>query len=205
MSSLGSTSIDSLPNNNTNDNRNINNNDIIQVNSNQENIKIENYGQQLNEERKNDSNVNIQYSPDINSILKEASENGSTSLPSRDIPNNTISIQNDNNIIQNEIPNSNNNDYIGNLISNEEMIKNRNINNNKKDNMDYIIESIQIPVLISLLYFIFQMPVIRKNIFLLLPMFFNKDGNPNLYGYLFNSILFGILFLLIQKALELIN
>ena len=52
MSSLGSTSIDSLPNNNTNDNRNINNNDIIQVNSNQENIKIENYGQQLNEERK---------------------------------------------------------------------------------------------------------------------------------------------------------
>lgn len=205
MSSLGSTSIDSLPNNNTNDNRNINNNDIIQVNSNQENIKIENYGQQLNEERKNDSNVNIQYSPDINSILKEASENGSTSLPSRDIPNNTISIQNDNNIIQNEIPNSNNNDYIGNLISNEEMIKNRNINNNKKDNIDYIIESIQIPVLISLLYFIFQMPVIRKNIFLLLPMFFNKDGNPNLYGYLFNSILFGLLFLLIQKALELIN
>ena len=32
---------------------------------------------------------------------------------------------------------------------------------------------------------------------LLLPMFFNKDGNPNLYGYLFNSILFGILFLVL--------
>ena len=196
MSSLGTTPIDSLPNNN-------NDNNVPQISSNQENIKIENYGQQLNEERKKDQNINLQYSPDI-SVLKEASENGVTALPSRDIPNNTISIQNDSNIIQNEIP-VNNNDYIGNIINNEEMIRNKNIEINKKDNMDYIFESIQIPLLISLLYFIFQMPVIRKNLFTYLPIFFNKDGNSNLYGYLFNSILFGVIFLLIQKVLEYTN
>ena len=196
MSSLGTTPIDSLPNNN-------NDNNVPQISSNQENIKIENYGQQLNEERKKDQNINLQYSPDI-SVLKEASENGVTALPSRDIPNNTISIQNDSNIIQNEIP-VNNNDYIGNIINNEEMIRNKNIEINKKDNMDYIFESIQIPLLISLLYFIFQMPVIRKNLFTYLPIFFNKDGNSNLYGYLFNSILFGLIFFFIQKGLEYIN
>tara|TARA_Y100001980_G_C14543772_1_gene322645 strand:+ start:1617 stop:2213 length:597 start_codon:yes stop_codon:yes gene_type:complete len=196
MSSLGSTSIDSLPTINNNSNN------IAQITSNEENIKIENYGQQLNDERKKDMN-NIQYSPDI-SLLKEASENGGTALPSRDIPNNTISIQNDNNIIQNQIP-VNNNDYIGNIITNEEMIKNSYYEKNKNDNINYIFETIQIPLLISLLYFIFQMPIIRINLFKYLPMFFNKDGNQNLYGYLFNSILFGVIFLLIQKVLEYTN
>ena len=99
----------------------------------------------------------------------------------------------------------NNNDYIGNIIDRERMIKENNKKENAKDNMDYIFESLQIPVLLSIMYFIFQLPAVRKNLLTFLPALFNKDGNPNLYGYLFNSIIFGLSYFGIQNALNYFN
>ena len=52
---------------------------------NTENIKIENYGQQLNEERKDIMTQSINYNTDLNSVLKEGNAEGATVLPSRDI------------------------------------------------------------------------------------------------------------------------
>tara|TARA_Y100000816_G_scaffold186809_1_gene135757 strand:- start:419 stop:1018 length:600 start_codon:yes stop_codon:yes gene_type:complete len=199
MSSIGTTSIDNLPINNEQ-----NSNALPNLES-TENIKIENYGQQLDEERKNDKLVQpSNYSSDINSILKEASSSGATVLQSRDIPQNTLPIQSDTGIVQNQIP-ENNNDYIGDIINREKMIKESNKQENVKDNMDYIFDLIQIPLLLSIMYFIFQLPVIRKNLFTFLPSLFNKDGNPNLYGYLFNSIIFGLSYFAIQNTLNFVN
>ena len=198
MSSIGTTSIENLP---------INNNQPISLPNidNSENIKIENYGQQLNEERKNDNMIQpINYSNELNSVLKEATASGATVLPSRDIPQNTLPIQNDKGIIQNQVP-INNNDYIGNIIDREKMIKENNKKENAKDNMDYIFESLQIPILLSIMYFLFQLPSLRKNLFTFLPALFNKDGNPNLYGYLFNSIIFGLSYFIIQNTLNYFN
>ena len=146
----------------------------------------------------------INYSNELNSVLKEASAAGATVLPSRDIPQSSLPIQSDKGIIQNQVP-INNNDYIGNIIDRERMIKENNKKENAKDNMDYIFESLQIPVLLSIMYFIFQLPSVRKNLLTFLPALFNKDGNPNLYGYLFNSIIFGLSYFGIQNALNYFN
>ena len=202
MSSIGTTSIDSLPV--SNDQKNEKPLSLPNL-ENTENIKIENYGQQLNEERKNDiMTQHINYSNELNSVLKEASAAGATVLPSRDIPQSSLPIQSDKGIIQNQVP-INNNDYIGNIIDRERMIKENNKKENAKDNMDYIFESLQIPVLLSIMYFIFQLPAVRKNLLTFLPALFNKDGNPNLYGYLFNSIIFGLSYFGIQNALNYFN
>ena len=202
MSSIGTTSIDSLPV--SNDQKNEKPLSLPNL-ENTENIKIENYGQQLNEERKNDIMTQpINYSNELNSVLKEASAAGATVLPSRDIPQSSLPIQSDKGIIQNQVP-INNNDYIGNIIDRERMIKENNKKENAKDNMDYIFESLQIPVLLSIMYFIFQLPAVRKNLLTFLPALFNKDGNPNLYGYLFNSIIFGLSYFGIQNALNYFN
>ena len=202
MSSIGITSIDSLPMNN-----NVQNDKPVTLPNleNTENIKIENYGQQLNEERKNNMiSQDINYSSDLNSALKEATASGATVLPSRDIPQNSLPIQSDKGIIQNQVP-INNNDYIGNIIDRENMIKENNKKENAKDNMNYIFESLQIPVLLSIMYFIFQLPALRKNLLTFLPALFYKDGNPNLYGYLFNSIIFGLSYFGLQNALNYFN
>lgn len=201
-SAIGTTSIDSLPlGNDQNTEKPI----ALPNLENTENIKIENYGQQLNEERKKDIMAQpINYSTELNSVLKEASAAGATVLPSRDIPQNTLPIQSDKGILQNQVP-INNNDYIGNIIDRERMIKENNKKENAKDNMDYIFESLQIPVLLSIMYFIFQLPAVRKNLLTFLPALFNKDGNPNLYGYLFNSIIFGLSYFGLQNALNYFN
>lgn len=204
MSSLGTTSINNLPLPGNND---LKKDEPISLSNleNTENIKIENYGQQLNEERKKDIiNQSINYSTNLNSVLKEASDAGATVLPSRDIPQNTLHIQGDKQIIQNQIP-INNNDYIGDIIDREKIIKENNKKENAKDNMDYIFEALQIPILLSIMYFIFQLPAVRKNLLTFLPALFNKDGNPNLYGYLFNSIMFGLSYFGLQNILNYFN
>ena len=62
------------------------------------------------------------------------------------------------------------------------------------DKTEEFYETIQMPLLVGLLFFIFQLPFIRKNLFIYLPSLFNKDGNPNLSGYLFNSAIFALLY-----------
>lgn len=195
MTSLSTTDISTLPNNSDNNSKPIQNS----MNNN-ENIKIDNYGQQLSNERKEMNMApQIDYSSQLNSVLKEASDSGATVLPSRDIPSNTLSMQHDTNIKQNTIP-KNNNDYIGDIITREQIIKENNKKQNYSDNADYFYELLQIPLLISIMYFIFQLPATRKNLLYFLPSLYYQDGNPNLYGYIFNSVIFGLLYLLIQKG-----
>ena len=45
----------------------------------------------------------------------------------------------------------------------------------------------------------YQLPIIRKNMLVFLPNLFNKDGNPKLSGYIFNSIVFALLYTLLIK------
>ena len=56
--------------------------------------------------------------------------------------------------------------------------------------LESIYEELQTPILIAALFFLFQLPFIRKKIHKLIPSFFNSDGNYNLSGNLFNCIIF---------------
>ena len=138
--------------------------------------------------------------------MKDAAASGATVLPSRDIPTNTLSMQQDHITKPNYVPNNEaNSDYIGNILDRERIIQENQKKQNHSDNMDYIYQQLQIPILVGIIYFLFQLPVVRKNMFVFLPNLFNKDGNPNLSGYVFNSIIFALLYTILLKGLHYIN
>ena len=169
-----------------------------------QNIKIENYGQQLNAERGGGNDLkNIDYTAQLSLSLREASAAGATVLPSRDIPQSTLQMQHDDAVKPNFIPVSNNNtsnDYIGSILDRERMIQENNKRQNQSDNIDYIYQQIQIPIIVGIIYFLFQLPIFRKQILSFLPSLFNKDGNPKLAGYIFNSVMFASLYAFIIKS-----
>ena len=190
----GVTSIDNLP---TNPQGNNNNSQPVQPQANlgeTQNIKIENYGQQLNNERTNDKIANIDYSAQLNTSLQEAKAAGATVLPSRDIPQNTLPIQQDDNIKPNFVPKNSSDDYIGDILNKERIIQETKKKQNTSENIDYVYEMIQLPIIVGILYFIFQLPSVRKQFLSFLPGLFNNDGNPKLSGYIFNSVVFAALY-----------
>lgn len=170
------------------------------------NDQIKNYGEQLNAERSaNNSHINpIDYTSQLTSVLKEANAVGATLLPSRDIPQNTISIQNDQQIKPDYIPEKEN-DYIGDILNKEKIISDQQKKQNTSDNVEYIFQSIQMPLLIGLLYFVFQLPYVRQSIFSMFPNLYYKDGSQKLSGYIFNSILFSSFYGLILLAINHLN
>lgn len=194
--------IQNIPSNNSNNQNNNQNKNNNQNN----NEKIQNYGEQLNSERgSNNSHINpIDYTSQLTSVLKEATAAGATVLPSRDIPKNTISIQSDRQVQPDFIPEQEN-DYIGDILNKEKIISDQQKKQNTSDNLEYIFQIIQMPLLIGILYFIFQLPYTRQTIFSLFPSFYNKDGSQKLSGFVFNSVLFSCLYGVNLIAINYLN
>ena len=118
------------------------------------------------------------------------------------IPTDTIGLSMDNQIKPNYIPTSSNVDYIRNETTNEDIMKHHGRKQNNNDSLDVMYDELQIPILIAIIYFMFQLPIFRKYLFSFLPSLFNKDGNPKLSGYVFNSVLFSLIFYVIKKILN---
>ena len=138
----------------------------------------------------------------IVSGLQQASVTGATQLPSRDIPQMTSQITQDPQIKPNYIPQVNNNDYINDETNANDILKENMRRQNRDSNLDVMYEELQIPILLAILFFMFQLPVFRTYLFKFLPSLFNKDGNPNLSGYVVNSILFALLYYIIKNMLR---
>lgn len=134
--------------------------------------------------------------------LQQASLSGATQLPSRDIPMTTSGLSNDPQVIPNYVPPPPRNqmDYIRNYEQTSDMINNYNKNKQYSNSLDDMYNEIQTPLLIAVLYFLFQLPFFKKFLFNYLPFLFSNDGNYNLNGFLFTSVAFGILFHSLMKA-----
>jgi len=138
--------------------------------------------------------------------LQQATIAGATHLPSRDIPMNTTGHSNDPQIQPNYVPPPQNNlDYIRDYESQENIVKQHNKNINVNNSLDEMYNEIQTPLLLAVLYFLFQLPFFRRFLFSYFPVLFLNDGNYNLNGYLFCSILFGLLFHLLNKVTNYFN
>jgi hypothetical protein len=135
----------------------------------------------------------------IVSGLQQASSSGATQLPSRDIPRNTEAIVQDPQVQPNYIPPQSNNDYITDYEDNEDIIQNYKKSSQYGDSLDQLYEEIQIPLLIAVLYFLFQLPIFKRYLYKFFPALFSKDGNINLYGFCFTSALFGMLYYMLSK------
>lgn len=132
--------------------------------------------------------------------LQQASINGSTKLPSRDIPMTTTGISHDPYVQPNYVPTLGNNvDYIKNYEKTDDMIDNYSRTTNRQNTLDEMYNEIQTPLLLAVLYFLFQLPFFRKFLFSYFPVLFSNDGNLNIKGFLFMSTIFGLLFYLLNK------
>jgi len=136
----------------------------------------------------------------IVSGLQQASTTGVTTLPSRDIPQNTQTYVQDPQIQANYIPQGSNVDYIKDYEDNYDIIDNYNKNLKSSNSLDKLYDEIQIPLLIGILFFLFQLPAFKKLLHTYFPiLLFHKDGNVNIYGYLLQSILFGLIYYILYK------
>jgi len=137
----------------------------------------------------------------IVSGLQNASRTGATQLPSRDISMSTIGISNDPHVQPNYVPPpQDNTDYIRNYEQTSDMIDDYNKNTRDNNSLDDMYNEIQVPLLLAVMYFLFQLPFFRKMLFGYFPILFSTDGNMNINGFLFTSALFGLLYYLINKT-----
>ena len=132
----------------------------------------------------------------------DAANAGLTTLPSRDIPTNTMQHSHDITTNANYIPESTNTNYIEN--HNDEMGYQKQVQqeNVRKSNLDILFEEFHVAALIGLLYFLFQLPIFKSTMFKLFGFLFKKDGNYNLGGYISVSVLFGLTFYAAERVIE---
>lgn len=134
--------------------------------------------------------------------LQQASISGATLLQSRDIPINTNAHSNDPQVQPNYVPSppQQNNDYIGNNEQSNDMINDYNKNMQRQNSLDDMYNEIQTPLLLAVLYFLFQLPFFRKFLFSYIPILFANDGNLNINGYVFTSVLYGVIYYVLNKT-----
>lgn len=77
--------------------------------------------------------------------------------------------------------------------------------NQHKNNMDNFYDEIQTPLLIMLMYFIFQLPTFKHSMIKNFPLFFFKNKEYNFKGMVFNTILFGGFYYLIMKSIKYLS
>ena len=142
----------------------------------------------------------------IVSGLQQASATGITQLASRDIPRSTENITRDSQIQANYIEPPLKKNYINNELNNSNEIIEKYI---KTENSERVFESLydnfQTPLLLSVLYFIFQLPIFRKFLFSYIPILFSKDGNINLNGLVFMSVMYGTCYYTIINIMTQLN
>jgi hypothetical protein len=169
------------------------------------NISI-NQGQGTNNQGTNNQGTNNQgISLDQTTIsqivngLQQATLSGATQLPSRDIPLNTEQLTTDSYVQPNFVPLPKTRDYINESdIDISNYCKSEIMNNS----MDSLYDEIHTPLLLVILYFIFQLPIFKKMIFKYISFLCSSDGNYNINGLLFTCFLFGFVYYVLSKTVK---
>lgn len=116
-------------------------------------------------------------------------------LPSRDIPMDTMVYSQDNQVQPDYIPaQTHMKDYVReNENMSAENVLNHETKKSRVEKIEYLLNEFQTPILVAILYFIFQTPYVNKVVFKKFAFLnlTNTDGNFNIYGLIFKSLLFG--------------
>lgn len=116
--------------------------------------------------------------------IQQAAASGALELQSCDIPQTQTHLTQDEQTQPNYIPSSEKEFLIPHHLNREE----------PTENIDKIYEEIQTPILLAVMYFIFQLPLVKKTLLRMLPLLFKDDGNMNLSGYIAKSTLFALVY-----------
>ena len=131
--------------------------------------------------------------------LQQASLAGATTLPSRDIPLHTEQLTNDMQVQPNYIPQPVSRDYIN---DERDDLNTYYASEKNQNSLDNLYDEIQGPLLLAVLYFLFQLPFFKKNIFKYFPFFCHTDGNYNFNGLVFTCALFGFICYSLSKTVK---
>jgi hypothetical protein len=130
-------------------------------------------------------------------------------LPSKDVKIDTQSYTTDEAVQPNYIPKPKlTKDYI---LDYEEEFEKKHAENKKRkhqeNKIDELLTEFQVPIMISVLFLVFQLPIVNTLVFKRFSFLsiYHEDGNFNFYGLLFKSALFGSAFYFIQKTLDYIS
>ena len=142
--------------------------------------------------------------------VQRASANGMTMIPTRDIPMNPNSFTHDDQARPNYVPDPRSvhfqdgagggADYIKDYQSMESIVRANARQSNQLDTIEAIYYDIQMPILVGVMYFIFQMPVFRAQLLHFLPSLFGEDGNFKIMGLTATSAMFAGTFFVIMKV-----
>jgi len=147
-------------------------------------------------------------STDINKIvegIQTASANNMTSLPTRDIPMSQNNITNDPQVQPNFVPKTNGG-YIEKIQDEQSlMYKQQQQQQTDYNRLDSLYDELQTPILVSILFFLFQLPIINKKMYSLFPSLFIKDGTMSIGGYMTKTLLFGFLYYALHKVMNHIS
>lgn len=138
----------------------------------------------------------------FNGELKNASDKNLTQLPTRDVPMNPLLHVQDNESKPNFVPEQKGQDYIKEFNNIENTIKQNNADSNNNEYMDNIYEEIQTPLLIFILFFIFQLPSVSKEFNRQFPILLSNDSSLTLKGFIVKSFIVALLYFLINKGIS---
>ena len=131
--------------------------------------------------------------------LQQASLAGATTLPSRDIPLNTEQLTKDVEVQPNYVPVPKMRDYIN---DSDDDIHNYYKLEKMESSLDSIYDELQAPLLLAVLYFLFQLPFFKRGILKYLPFLCHSDGNYNFNGLIFVCALFGFIYYSLSKTVK---
>ena len=172
-------------------------------------IDLPTYQPQLQPMPDNMNNMNNNNTIDENQIrqivsgIQDASLHGATRLNSVDFPNEHVERITDNTITPNYIPppptnNGVNPDYIKDGVDIPTIISNQTYKIQNKQLLDHIYDELQMPLIVSVLFFMCQLPSFKRYLYNNLKIFHYADGSMNLIGNVSFSILFGVLYYIVN-------
>ena len=132
--------------------------------------------------------------PDYNKAAAMVSQKPQMQLPSRDIPMDMSNYTHDDMTIPNYVPPPNRKDYVdSDSVSDENSNQRQRRREKRLANAEDIFDLLQRPIIIALLFFLFQMPALNMWIHRVLPFLnmFNGEGSITTWGITMKSVVFG--------------
>jgi len=130
-------------------------------------------------------------------------------LPSRDIPMETSSYMQDEEIQPNYIPKPKlNADYLRDYEDTADIeLKTHKQKKHRESMIDTLLTEFQAPIFVAILFFIFQMPVVNSLLYKRLSFLpiYNMDGNINFNGLLLKSAIFGAFYYSMKNIIDYIS
>jgi hypothetical protein len=128
--------------------------------------------------------------------------NNGMALPSRDIPTNTNHFSQDQQTNPNWVPQDQQTNYINNQVSQDMINQFSHQQNNILNNNDVIYDQLKVPIIISILFFIYNFNSFDKSLLNQFPFLFTQDQHLKKSGMFIKSLLFGAGYFAINKGID---